>query len=298
VAGAVPSEPLCHPERSEGSGRHRAISVVPLLILLSCPAALPAQDYSLFRRTPRAEARPLATDRPDRTESARSIPAGWVQVEANVVAWSRDREADAATRDLGVAQLNLKVGLLHDVDLQLITEVWSRQTVHGPDGSLLASASGQGLIIGRVKVNLWGNDGGRTALAIMPFAGAVRQDATPGVRVGRHAVAGVIVPFSAELGGDWSLGAQLELDLANDVPGRWRGTWVQSLTVGRPIAGPLSGFVELFHASGGGAPRELTADGGLTFGLTDDLQLDAGVNVGLTTGADDVNPFLGLAVRF
>ena len=45
-------------------------------------------------------------------------------------------------------------------------------------------------------------------------------------------------------------------------------------------------------------PRELTADGGLTLGLTDDLQLDAGVNVGLTRGADDVNPFLGLAVRF
>ena len=62
--------------------------------------------------------------------------------------------------------------------------------------------------------------------------------------------------------------------------------------------GPLSGYVELFHASGGGAPRELTADGGLTLGVTDDLQLDAGVNLGLSRGADDVNPFLGLAVRF
>jgi hypothetical protein len=288
---------LRHPERSEGSSRRSAILAAPLLLLLG-PAILPAQDYSLFRRTPRAEARPLATDRPDRTESARSIPAGWVQVEANVVAWSRDREAGGATRDLGVAQLNLKVGLLPDVDLQLVTEVWSRQTVHGPDGALLASASGQGLVMGRLKVNLWGNDGGRTALAIMPFVGAVRQDATPGVRVGRHAAAGIIVPFSADLGGDWSLGAQLELDLANDVPDAWRSTWVQSITVGRPIAGPLSGFVELFHASGGGVPRELTADGGLTYGVTDDLQLDAGVNVGLTRGADDVNPFLGLAVRF
>lgn len=283
------------PERSEGSGRFRAIS---LLLLLTCPLPLAAQDYSLFRRTPRAEARPLATDRPDRTESARSIPAGWVQVEANVVAWSRDREADAATRDLGVAQLNLKVGVLPNVDLQLVTEAWSRQTVHGPDGALLAKASGQGLIMGRVKVNLWGNDRGRTALAIMPFVGAVRQDATPGVRVGRHAVAGIILPFALDLGGDWSLGAQLEVDFANDVPGAWRTTWAQSATIGRPIVGPLSGYVELFHASGGGAPRELTADGGLTLGVTDDLQLDAGVNMGLSRGADDVNPFVGLAVRF
>lgn len=270
--------------------------IVGALLLLPLDAV--AQEYSLFKRTPRAEARPLATDRPDRTESARSIPAGWVQLEANVVAWSRDREADAATRDLGVAQLNLKVGVRPNVDLQLVTEVWSRQTVRGPDGALIASASGQGLIMGRLKVNLWGNDRGRSALAIMPFLGAVRQDATPGVRVGRHAVAGVIAPFALDLGGDWALGAQLEMDLANDVPGRWRTTWVQSVTVGRPVVGPLGAYVELFHASGGGAPRELTADGGLTLGLTDDLQLDAGVNLGLSSAADDVNPFLGLAVRF
>jgi len=287
-------DPDRHPEPGEGSRRLHAI----LLALCLTPAPIAAQDYSLFHRTPRAEARPLATDRPDRTESARSIPAGWVQLEANVVAWSRDREADAATRDLGVAQLNLKVGVLPNVDLQLVTEVWSRQTVYGPDGAQLASTSGQGLVMGRLKVNLWGNDRGRTALALMPFVGAVRQDATPGVRVGRHAVAGLIMPFALDLGGDWSLGAQLEVDFANDVPDAWSTVWVQSLTVGRPIAGPLSGYVELFHASGGGEPRELTADGGLTLGLTDDLQLDAGINVGLSNAADDVNPFLGLAVRF
>jgi hypothetical protein len=221
-----------------------------------------------------------------------------MQVEANVVAWSLDREADAATRDLGIAQLNVKVGLLPDVDLQLVTEVWSRQTLRDPRGTVLARVSGQGLMVARLKVNVWGNDEGRTALAIMPYAGAVRQEATPGVRVGRHAVAGVIVPFALDLGHDWSLGAMVELDLANDLPGAWRGTWVQSLTVGRPLAGPLGAYVELFHASGGGAPRELTADGGLTIGVTDDLQLDAGVNVGLSRAADDVNPFLGLAVRF
>jgi hypothetical protein len=268
------------------------------LAALVLPADAVAQDWSLFHRTPRAAARPLATDRPDRTESARSIPAGWVQLEASVVAWSLDREADAAADGLGIAQLNLKVGLLPSVDLQLVTEAWSRQTIRGPDGTLVASASGQGLVVGRLKVNLWGNDAGRSALALMPYAGAVRQDATPGVRVGRHAVAGLIVPFALDLGHEWSLGAMLEVDLANDVPGAWRTTWVQSLTVGRPVAGPLSAYVELFHASGGGEARELTADGGLTLGLTDDLQLDAGANVGLTQAADDVAPFVGLAVRF
>jgi hypothetical protein len=268
------------------------------LLLLVLPLPLAAQDYSLFKRTPRAEARTLATDRPDRTESARSIPAGWVQVEANVVAWSRDREAGEGTRDLGVAQVNLKVGLLPNVDLQLVTEAWSRQTVEGPDGAEIARASGSGLIMGRLKVNLWGNDGGRTALALMPFAGSVRHDAAPGADAGHGAVAGLIVPFALDLGGDWSLGAQLEVDFVDDPSGAWRTIWAQSITIGRPIVGPLSGYVELFHASGGGEAREVTGDGGLTLGLTDDLQLDAGVNLGLSKGADDLNPFLGLAVRF
>ena len=274
----------------------RGVALLGILATLALPADLEGQDYWLFHRTPRAQARPLATDRPDRTESAYSIPAGWVQVEASVVSWSVDREADTASDGFGVAQVNLKLGLLPTVDLQIVTEAWSRQKVKTSDG--VASTSGQGLVLGRLKVNVWGNDGGRTALAVMPYVGAVRQDATPGVQVGRHAVAGLIVPFALDLGRDWSLGAMLELDLANDVPGSWRSTWAQSLTVGRPVAGPVSAYAELFHATGGGAPRELTADGGLTIGLTDDLQLDAGVNVGLSTAADDASPFLGLAVRF
>ena len=44
--------------------------------------------------------------------------------------------------------------------------------------------------------------------------------------------------------------------------------------------------------------RDGTVDLGLTYGLTDNIQLDAGVNIGLTASADDINPFLGLSLRF
>jgi outer membrane putative beta-barrel porin/alpha-amylase len=37
---------------------------------------------------------------------------------------------------------------------------------------------------------------------------------------------------------------------------------------------------------------------GLTYWLSDNLQLNAGVNIGLTRAADDYNPFVGLAWRF
>ena len=37
---------------------------------------------------------------------------------------------------------------------------------------------------------------------------------------------------------------------------------------------------------------------GFTYKLAKDVQLDAGVNVGVTPAADRINPFVGLSVRF
>jgi outer membrane receptor for ferrienterochelin and colicin len=41
-----------------------------------------------------------------------------------------------------------------------------------------------------------------------------------------------------------------------------------------------------------------TLDIGFTYAITEDVQLDGGVNLGLTRAADDVNPFVGLSWRF
>jgi hypothetical protein len=41
-----------------------------------------------------------------------------------------------------------------------------------------------------------------------------------------------------------------------------------------------------------------TVDLGLTIGLTDDIQLDVGVNLGVTRSADDLDLFAGVAWRF
>jgi hypothetical protein len=36
----------------------------------------------------------------------------------------------------------------------------------------------------------------------------------------------------------------------------------------------------------------------VTYAVTDDIQLDAGVNIGVTRSAEDINPFLGVSWRF
>jgi len=39
-------------------------------------------------------------------------------------------------------------------------------------------------------------------------------------------------------------------------------------------------------------------DFGLTYALTKNIQLDAGINIGITRAADDWNPFVGVSWRF
>jgi long-subunit fatty acid transport protein len=39
-------------------------------------------------------------------------------------------------------------------------------------------------------------------------------------------------------------------------------------------------------------------DTGVTYALTPNIQLDAGINLGLTKAADDYSPFIGITYRY
>lgn len=63
---------------------------------------------------------------------------------------------------------------------------------------------------------------------------------------------------------------------------------VLTATVGRELVGGLAFYLELFAqlSTERNRPSWLgTFDAGLTYAVTDDVQLDAGVNVGLTRAA-------------
>ena len=150
----------------------------------------------------------------------------------------------------------------------------------------------------RLKVNLWGNDGGRTAFALMPFVKfPSNQDG-----LGNSSVeGGLILPLAVELPHGFSLGLMTEVDcLRNDAGPGQHASFVNSITLSHDLLGPLGGYVEFFSevSTERNTPWVGTVDLGLTWGLTANLQLDAGINVGVTKSADDLNPFIGLSVRF
>lgn len=246
------------------------------------------RKYSLFNPTPGPLLREMSTDRPDITESPFTVDAGRFQVEQSFVEYSRSADGE----DLySVLPTTLKVGLLHNVDLQLVVNPYVRAELEGGD------ADGFGDLQVRTKWNLWGNDSGTTALALMPFL----QIPTAVDELGTGKVeGGLIVPFAAELPGGWSVGLMGELDIVRDADNDDYGVeFVHTIALGRDIVGQLGGYVEYIgvapHRTGAG--YEASIGLGVTYGVTDHMQLDAGTNIGISGGADDLTLFTGISFR-
>lgn len=258
--------------------------------------------YNLLNPTPPGHMREMSTDRPDKTESAYTVDAGHFQIEMDLLSYAYDHDRAEGTNqrrdEWAVAPMNLKAGLLNDVDFQLVLETFGwRRTKDLTTGEIL-DQSGFGDLTLRLKKNFWGNDEGKTALTIMPFVKLpTNQD-----DLGNDDVeGGVIFPYAVELPAGFGLAGMSEFDLMHDEPGSgYHAEFINTITAGHQIIGNLDGYVEFYSAvSTENESRWVgTFDLGLTYAWTDNLQLDAGVNIGVTESADDVNPFIGLSYRF
>jgi hypothetical protein len=69
----------------------RTATLLTLLALLSCLVhGADKSSYTLFSPTPRDQMRELSADRPDATESAYTVDAGHVQIEATLFGFGKD----------------------------------------------------------------------------------------------------------------------------------------------------------------------------------------------------------------
>ncbi len=112
---------------------------------------------------------------------------------------------------------------------------------------------------------------------------------------------GIIFPLAIELPGKFDLGAMTEVDsVRNENSSKYHAEFINSITVGHALVGELSAYAEFFSAVSTERDAKWigTFDFGFTYKLTPNVQLDTGLNVGLTRSADDLNPFVGVSVRY
>lgn len=259
-------------------------------------------SYHLFHRRPNDALRELSTDRPDKTESPYSVDVGHAQIEMDLVGYTYDRNtsggADETTTQWSIGNTNYKIGLSNRIDLQVVVESFTRQRSTDFATGLTESRAGFGDITPRLKINLWGNDDGRTACALMPFLKVPTNQQALG---NDDLEGGLIVPLAIELPAGFGMGLMAQLDLArNAADDGHHPEFTNTATISRDLVGPVAGYVELFSQVSAEAGSDWigTVDVGLTYAIAPNWQLDAGVNLGVTASADNVNPFLGLTMRF
>jgi outer membrane autotransporter protein len=85
-------------------------------------------------------------------------------------------------------------------------------------------------------------------------------------------------------------------DAADDYPAEY----LASASLSYEWTEKLGTYYEVAGRFNTGDPRgdAVVLGTGVTYQLNKNMQLDAGVNVGVTPAADRINPFVGLAVRF
>lgn len=288
--------------------KHFSLSITASVVLVMTTSAHMANaetarsGYHLFNPTPAELMREMSTDRPDKTESPYTVDAGHFQLESDLVSYVYDKDDangnDVRTRSLGIVPINFKGGLTESTDLQIVIENYVYEKTSDKGSETVDTVEGFGDITIRLKQNIWGNDGGASALAVMPFVKLPTNTNNTG---NDHVEGGVIVPLALSVGHGLGLGLMAEVDWMKDADENgYHAVYIASATIGYDISDRIGHYVELFaeESMEDGTDTVITFDTGLTYALTDDVQLDAGVNIGLTSAAEDLNPFLGVSMRF
>jgi len=252
--------------------------ILVLVLGFSAPgSASPACDgfFHALSPQPRACFGAIETDRPHRTDTPVPVPPGHVQAEAGLLTYGIARGAAS----LLLGDNSYKLGLFNRVDLGLSHSIGDY------------SAAGRTWNVGsplrlRAKIELI--DAHAFELSLVPVVEFSGHQKAPGG----------YVFLGAELPGD----LEFELNLGAELdPGRAPSAFVgvAAAAATRPLAGELSGFLEIFTELPRApvAPWEGTFDGGFLWRISPDVQLDWGFYARLRGKAPPLAPFLGISAR-
>lgn len=235
---------------------------------------------------------PLVTDRPDFTESSTTVGRGVLQLEMGYTYAYRNR----GVQEIGYSypDLLVRAGVLFDwLELRLD---WAMLESHdGVTGTAIGSSD---LGIG-FKIALTAQQG------ILPEMALIPQMSVPAGSAefrDNEVLPGLIWIYSWQLN-DWlATAGQTQLNRGLD-SGTGDPYWEfsQSWTVAVSLSDRWGGYAEWFVLTPDGATNEVTqhfVNGGFTFLVSDDCQLDIRYGEGLSRRGEDYFMGMGLSVRF
>lgn len=240
-----------------------------------------------------ASTREMTTDRPDTTETPFTVEPGLMQLEASVASWTRDRQGGTRTTEWEWAPFNLRIGVAKSLEAGIVItpHIHRSEQVHG---GAKTTSRGVGDTVLRGKVNFWGNDGGPTGFGLI--ADVKLPTAADGIGNDRTELA-LSFPFSFEVGLGWDGAAMTVIERVYTDAGKYEAAWTNTFSVARDLGRDTGCFLELASTAGDGR-HVLLFNVGATHRLGATLQLDAGLNIGISKTAPDLGAFAGVSRRF
>ncbi len=244
----------------------------------------------------------LVTDRPDFTESTLTVPRGRFQLEAGYT-FTSDKEDGVRTKDHTFPEVLLRVGLVDDVELRIGWSGWSLSREEFRE----RNEAGR-------TVKMHTRDNGGTDMNIgfkfhlldqdewIPDFGIIIAADLPTGASGK--TSGDVDPL---LGLLWAYDLTDELALAGNVnfavPTSEKGRFFQtsaSVSLAFSLTDDLGAYVEYygFYNNDRNTDAAHFANGGFTYLITDNFQVDVRVGAGLNEEADDFFVGTGFAWRF
>lgn len=256
-------------------------------------------QYWLLNPVPTDQMRSFNTDRPTKSNVPYTVDAGHFQYETDLVNFTHQVTGSAHTDTLLVPNPTFKVGVTNNADVEL--NVAPFVGVHNFDSATTALSTlwGVGDTFLRAKINLWGNDGGLSAAALIPY---VKIPSAP-LGIGDGAVEeGLIAPIAFSLPNKFSLLLVPEIDALKDSEGGDRhANLVFDVNLSREVIKNVTAFAELWSDHNDDPvlkTTQLSFDTSVAWTLFPNVQLDAGVNFGLNRATPAIQLYTGLSQRF
>lgn len=228
---------------------------------------------------------PIATDRPDQTESSSLVPKGYFQLETGLAYEQESPLLQNYTYNTSL----WKYGLSNNFELRLITEyLGSREALVGSE----TSDHGLGPIAIGSKIALCNEKGWIPEISLIShltlrFTG--KKDYRPS-----HTAPDFRFAISHGIGERASWGVNLGAEWDGVSP---NATGIYTLALAYSLAENLGMFIETYGFVTEDAPADHRFDGGFTYLIGNNFQLDTSAGVGLSKVSPDYFLSIGASIR-
>lgn len=278
------------------------------LAIISCAAlaiASPAlaQDksqYTLFNPTPTERMRTFSTDRPTKSSVPYTVDAGHLQYEGDLFIYTFDNSStfDTNITTLMIGNPTFKVGLLNNLDFEVNFTAYNNVRTEIRSAATSTAVSGFGDIVTSAKLNLFGNDGGTYAMALIPYG----KWPTAPLGIGnRYVEGGLVAPLAINLPTGFTVILMGEFDYqVNPNDAMYHANFPALINVSKEIFSGVTAYAELYaNWSTHRDVRDVyTADFAIAWSPVPNFQFDIGLNIGLNAAAPPYQIYAGISQRF